>query len=149
MSNGSTNPRLSGLVTWGLAGSRQRYFRGFALSREPLKLQQAQPFLAAWNRYRALLPSCDTRCWRAELGIHHADLLREATNSRDSQASVRTWMILLCGTWYGCMAVWPCGFVSGAGMSDAIGSTNTLKTFSTEFFYYRLVKMSARQSLLS
>ena len=66
--------------------------------------------------------------------MRHADLLREATNSSDSQASVSAWMILLCGTWYGCMAVWPCGCVFGGGMSDAIGSKNTRKTLSTEFF---------------
>ena len=133
-SSGSTNPRLSGLVALGFAESRQSYFRGVALSREPPKLQQAQPLLAAWDQYRALPPSCDTRRWRAELGMRHADLLREAINSSDSQASVSTWMILLCGTWYGCMAVWPCGCVFDSGMSDAIGSKKTCKTFSTEFF---------------
>ena len=78
-SNGSTNPRPSELVALGLAESRQSYVRGVALSREPPKLQQAQTLLAAWNRYRALLPFCDTRCWRAELEMRHADLLREAT----------------------------------------------------------------------
>ena len=77
--NGSTNPRPSELVSLGLAESRQSYVRGVVLSREPPKLQQAQPLLAAWDRYRALLPSFDTRCWRAELGMRHADLLREAT----------------------------------------------------------------------
>ena len=120
-SNGSTNPRPSGLVALGLAECRQGYFRGVALSREPPKLQQAQSLLAAWDRYRALLPSWDTRCWRAELGMRHADLLRQATNSSHSQASVSAWIILLCGTWYGYMAVWPCGCVFGGGMSDAIG----------------------------
>ena len=66
--------------------------------------------------------------------MRHAELPREATNSSDSQASVSAWMILLCGIWYGCMAVWPCGCVFGGGMSDAIGSKNTCKTFLTEFF---------------
>ena len=65
-SNGSANPRPSELVALGLAESRQSYVRGVALSRKPPKLQQAQPLLAAWDRYRALLLSCDTRCWRAD-----------------------------------------------------------------------------------
>ena len=78
-SNGSANLRPSELVALGLAESRQSYVRGVALSREPPKLQQPQPLLAAWDRDRALLPSCDTRCWRAKLGMRHADLLREAT----------------------------------------------------------------------
>ena len=132
-SNGSTNPRLSGLVALGLSGSRQSYFRGVALSREPPKLQQAQPLLAAWDRYRALLPPCDSRCWRAEQGMRHADFLREATNSSNSQASVSTWMILLCDTWYGCMAMWPCGCVFGGRMSDAIGSKTRVELFRLIF----------------
>ena len=121
-SNGSTNPRPSELVALGLAESRQSYVRGVALSREPPKLQQAQPLLTAWDRYRALLPSCDTRCWRAELGMRHADLLREATAVIATPASAPC-MILQCGTWYsyGCVAVWPCGCVFGGGMNDAIG----------------------------
>ena len=133
-SNGSANPRPSELVALGLAERRQSYVRGVALSREPPKLQQPQPLLAAWDRDRALLPSCDTRCWRAKLGIRHADLLREATAGIAKPASAPG-MILQCGTWYGCVAVWPCGCVFGVGMmSDAIGSKNTRKTFSTEFF---------------
>ena len=109
-SNGSTNPRPSELVALGSAESRQSYVRGVALSREPPKLQQAQPLLAAWDRYRALLPSCDTRCWRAELGTRHADLLRETTTVIATPASAPC-MILRCGTWYGCfgrVAVWLC-----------------------------------------
>ena len=47
-------------------------------------------------------------------------------------------MILQCGTWYGCVAVWPCGSGFGGGMNDAIGSKNTCKTFSTEFFDWRI-----------
>ena len=47
-------------------------------------------------------------------------------------------MVLQCGTWYGCVAVWQCGCVFGGGMSDAIGSENTCKTFSTEFFDWRI-----------
>ena len=135
--NGSTNPRPSELVSLGLAESRQSYVRGVVLSREPPKLQQAQPLLAAWDRYRALLPSFDTRCWRAELGMRHADLLREATAVIATPASAPC-MILQCGTWYGCVAVWPCGCVFGGGMNDAIGSKNTCKTFSTEFFDWRI-----------
>ena len=95
---------------------------GFGLSRKPPKPQQPQPLLAAWDRDRALLPSCDTRCWRAKLGMRHADLLREATAGIAKSASAPC-MILQCGTWYGCVAVWPCGRVGvfGGGMSDAIG----------------------------
>ena len=119
-SNGSTNLGPSELVALGLAESRQSYVRGVALSREPPKLQQAQPLLAAWNRDRALLPSCDTRCWRAKLGMRHADLLREATAGIAKPASAHC-MIMHCGTWCGCMAVWPCGRVFGGGMGDAIG----------------------------
>ena len=54
-SNGSANPRPSELVPLGLVESRQSYVRGVALSREPPKLQQPQPLLAAWDRDRALL----------------------------------------------------------------------------------------------
>ena len=132
-SNGSTNLRPSELVALGIAESRQSYVRGVALSREPPKLQQAQPLLAAWDRGRALPPSCDTRRWRAELGMRHADLLREATAGIAKPASAPC-MILQCGSWYGCVAVWPCGCVFGGGMGDAIGSKNTCKTFSTEIF---------------
>ena len=128
------NLRPSELVALGLAESRQSYVRGVALSREPRKLQQAQPLLAAWDRDRALLPSCDTRCWRAELGMRHADLLPEATAGIAKPASALC-MILQCGTWYGCVAVWPCVF--GGGMSDAIGSKNTCKTFLTEVLDWR------------
>ena len=70
--------------------------------------------------------------------MRHADLLREAPNRIDSQASVSAWMILLCGTSYGCMAVWPCECVFGGGISDAIGSKNTYKTSSTEFLDRRI-----------
>ena len=40
---------------FGLSRKPRSYVRGVALSREPPKLQQAQPVLAAWDRYRALL----------------------------------------------------------------------------------------------
>ena len=95
-SNGSANPRSSELVALGLAESRQSYVRGVALSREPPKLQQPQSLLAAWDQDRALLPSCDTRCWRAKLGMRHADLLREATAGIAKPASAPC-MILQCG----------------------------------------------------
>ena len=106
-SNGSTNVRPSELVALVLAESRQSYVRGVAVSREPQKLQQAQPLLAAWDRDRALLPSCDTRCWRAELGMRHADLLRAAT-AGIAKPALAPCMILQCGTWYGRVAVWVC-----------------------------------------
>ena len=131
-SNGSTNLRPSELVALGLAESRQSYVRGVALSREPPKLQQGQPLLAAWHRDRALLPSCDTHCWRAELGMRHADLLREATAGIAKPASAPC-MILQCDTWYGCVAVWPCGCVFRGGMGDAIGSKSTCKVFRLSF----------------
>ena len=38
----------------------------------------------------------------------------------------------------GCVAVWPCGCVFSGGMNDAIGSKNTCKTFSNEFFDWRI-----------
>ena len=49
-SNGSTNLRRSVLVALGLAETRQSYVLGVTLSREPPKLQQAQPLLAASDR---------------------------------------------------------------------------------------------------
>ena len=55
-SNGSTTLRPSELVALGLA---EKNVRGVELSREPPKRQQAQPLSAAWDRDRALLPSCD------------------------------------------------------------------------------------------
>ena len=67
--------------------------------------------------------------------MRHADLLREATAVIATPASAPC-MILQCGTWYGLVAVWPCGRVGvfGGGMNDTIGFKNTCKTFSTEFF---------------
>ena len=65
----ATNRRPSGLVSLDLAESRQSYIRGDALSREPPKLHQAPPLLAKWHRYRALLPSHDTRCRWAKLRL--------------------------------------------------------------------------------
>ena len=65
--------------------------------------------------------------------MRHADLLREATAVIATPASAPC-MILQCGTWYGCVAVWACGCVFGGAMNDATGLKNTCKTFSTEFF---------------
>ena len=128
---------------------------GFGLSRKPptlrswsctqprgVTLQQPQPLSAAWDLDCALLPSCDAHCWRAELGLRHADLLREATAEIGTPASAPC-MILQCGSWYGCVAVWLCGCAFGGGMSDAIVSNNTCKTFSTEFFYWIQSKKSS------
>ena len=41
-------------------------------------------------------------------------------------------MILHCGTWYGCVSMWPCGCVFDGKMSDAISSKIMCKTFSAE-----------------
>ena len=110
------------------AESRQSYRR------------RSHSLLAGWDRDRALLPSCDTRCWRAELGMHHADLLREATAGIAKQASVSA----LCDTavWY---LVWVCGRVAvwvcvwwWDGRCNRLKNTLTCKTFSTEFFDWRI-----------
>ena len=69
--------------------------------------------------------------------MRYADLLREATAGIAKPASAPC-MILQCGTWYGCVAVWPCGCVFGGGMGDVIGSKHTCKTLSTEFFDWRI-----------
>ena len=67
--------------------------------------------------------------------MRHADLLREATTAVIAKPASAPCMILLCGTWYGCVAVRPRGCVFGGGVSHAIGSKNTCgKAFSTEFF---------------
>ena len=76
--------------------------------------------------------------------MRHADLPREATAVIATSAPC---MILQCGTWYGCVAVWPCGCVFGSGMNDAIGSKSTCKTFSTEFFDWRI--QSKKSSFLT
>ena len=70
--------------------------------------------------------------------MRYADFLREATSRIIAKPASAPCMILQCGTWYGCVAVWPCGCVFGGGMGDAIGSKNTCKTFSTEFFDWRI-----------
>ena len=118
---------------------------GFGLSRKPPTLRSwccTQPRPAKATACAAVVgsmgsiacaaASCDTHCWRAELGMRHADLLREATAVIATPASAPC-MILQCGAWYGCVAAWPCGCVFGGGKNDAIGSKNTCKTFSTEF----------------
>ena len=111
---------------------------GFGLRRKPPKLRSwscTQPRTAeATAGSRCWQHGIETaRCWRAELGMRHADLLREATAGIATPASA-PYMILQCGTWYECVAAWPCGCVFGREMSDAIGSKNTCKTFSTKFF---------------
>ena len=86
------------------------------------------------DRDRALLPLCDTRCWRAKLGMRHADLLREATTGIAKPASAPC-MILQCGTWYGCVAVWVCVWWWDERFDRF---KNTCETFSTEFFDWRI-----------
>ena len=66
--------------------------------------------------------------------MRHADFLREATAGIAKPASAPC-MILQCGTWYWCVALWPCGCVFGGRMSDSV---NTCKSFSTEFFDWRV-----------
>ena len=43
--------------------------------------------------------------------MRHAELLREATAGIAKPSSASCMIILQCGTWYGCVAVWPCGRV--------------------------------------
>ena len=105
----------SGLVALVLDESRQSYVRGVTLSREPIKLQQAHPLLTKWHRYRAPVLSCDTCCWRAELGVRHADLRREAKTVTAKPASALLYDTVV---WY---LVWVCGrvgvcFVVGLAM---------------------------------
>ena len=101
------------LVALDLADSRQSYVGGVALSREPLKLQQAKPLLAKLHHYRALLPSYDTRCWRAELGLRNADLQREA--AAVIAAKPASAMLYDTAVWYLVWACWHVGvcFVVG------------------------------------
>ena len=68
----------------------------------------------------------------AELGMRHADLLREATAVIAKPASAPC-MIMQCGTWYGFVAVRPCGCVFNGGMSDAIGQKTRVKLFRSSF----------------
>ena len=82
---------------------------GIGLSRKPPKLKQAQPLLAKWHRRRALLPSCDTRCWQSEQGVRHADLRREATAVIAKPASA---LLYDTAVWY---LVWVCGRVFCVG----------------------------------
>ena len=61
-------------------------------------------------RSRAILPSCDTRCWRAELGMRHADLLREATAVIPKLALalciILLYLVWVCGRVAVCVCVW-------------------------------------------
>ena len=61
--------------------------------------------LAKWHRYRALLPSCNSRCWRVELGMRCADLRRRATAVIAKPASA---LLYDTSVWY---LVWVCGCV--------------------------------------
>ena len=74
-----------------LSRSRLSYVRGVALSREPPKLQRTQPLLAAWDRYRALLPaenrqsySGRSRCWQH--GIDTARCCRRVIHAAGEQS---------------------------------------------------------------
>ena len=106
----------------GVGLSRQSYVRGVALSREPPKLQQAQPLLAKCHRYCALSPSYDTRCWRAELGMRHAGLRRDA--AAVIAATPASALLYDTAMWYTGDVVWvrACGRVFCGGMSDAMDS---------------------------
>ena len=85
---------------------------GFGRSRKPPKLRSwSCTQLRAAEATAGAEHGIETaRCWRAELGMRHADLLREATAGIAKPASAPC-MILRCGTWYGCVAAWPCGCV--------------------------------------
>ena len=81
--------------------------------------------------------------------MRHADYLREAATAVIAKPESAPCMVLLCGNWYGCVAVWPCGCVFGGGMSDAIGSKNTCKTFSNELFDWRIQSKKSSSSTRS
>ena len=94
---------------------------GVGLSRKPPKLRSwrcTQPRaakatagvavvgeMASKTRATSLLLSCDTRCWRAELGVRHADLRRKATAVIAKAAST---LLYDTAVWY---LVWVCGRV--------------------------------------
>ena len=80
-----------------------------------------------------------TRCWRAELGVRHARLRREAT-AVTAKAACCCCMILLCGTWYGCVGVWVCA------VKYAMGSKIGCKMCSTEFFEWQIQSKKSRLS---
>ena len=64
--------------------------------------------------------------------MRQADLRREATAVMAKAASALSYDTAV---WYlPGMSVWACGCVFCGGMSDAMGSKNRCKTFSTEFF---------------
>ena len=62
--------------------------------------------------------------------MRHADLRREATAVIVKAASA---LLYDTAVWY-LVCVWACGCVFSGKMSDAMGSKNGCKTFSTEFF---------------
>ena len=57
-----------------------------------------------------------TRCWRAELGMRHADLQREATAVIAKPESAL--LYVTTAVW---SLVWVCGCVLSGGMNDAMG----------------------------
>ena len=100
-----------------------------------VELHSAESRQSYSKRSRCWQHGIDTaRCCRrvthaaGEWNLRHADLLREATAVIATPASAPC-MILQCGTWYGCVAVWPWGCVFGGGMNDAIGSKNKCNFF--------------------
>ena len=102
---------------------------GVGLSRNPTKLRSwrcTQPRAAKATAGVAVVGkmasitctaavACDTCCWRAELGVRHADLRREAT----AVIAKAAWSLLYdTAVWY---LVWVCGrmgvcFVVGKAM---------------------------------
>ena len=66
--------------------------------------------------------------------MRHADLLREATAGIAKPASAPC-MILQCGTWYGCVAVWVCVWWWDERCDRF---KNSCKTFWTKFFDGRI-----------
>ena len=107
----ATNLCPKGLVALGLAESRRSYVCGVALSREPPQLQQAEPLLAKCHQEHALLPSCDTRFWQAELRVPDAHLRREATAVIAKAASAvlydtaEGYLVWVCGRVGACFAI--------------------------------------------
>lgn len=102
--------------------------RGVGLSRELPKVEQAQPSFAKCHRHRALLPSDDTRCWRAGIGVCHADPRPEsaAAEIAPNPASAPLYCRILC-------VVWACGraCVFG-GMSDATSLQNLFRPINPD-----------------
>ena len=97
--------------------------------------------LAKWHRYRGLLPSCDTRCWRAELGWRHANLRREATAVLVKPASA---LLYDAAVWY---LVWVCGRVGVWWWDERCDGFKThVIFFLTEFFYQQIQSKKSTSS---